>query len=64
MALKKVMHGGVPLPTELQPVARIPPIGIKVPVREARQLGERAEDVLEDDEEHEQEAYHEREQQC
>lgn len=55
------MHGDVPLPTELEPVARVPPVAVEMPVGEAGDLREGAEDILEGDEEDEQERYHERE---
>ena len=45
------------------PVARVPPVGVKVPVSEARNLGKSAEHVLEDDEKDEQKRDHERKQQ-
>ena len=64
MPPEEVVNGDVPLARELQPVAAIPPIGVEVAVGEARDLGEGAEDVLEDDEEGEEEGHHEGEEEA
>ena len=58
-----MVNGDVPLAAKLEPIAAIPPVGVEVAVGEAGQLGKGAEHVLEDDQEDEQEADHEREQQ-
>lgn len=59
MAPEKGVDGDVPLAGKLHPVGAVPPVGVEVAVGEARDFGERAEDVFEDDEEDEEEGEHE-----
>lgn len=59
---QEAVDGYVPLAAELHPVGAVPPVAVEVAVGEAGDLGEGAEDVLEDDEEDEQEGQHEGEQ--
>ena len=61
MPPEKMMDRDVPLPAELEPVARVPPVAVEPPIGEAGDLGERAQHILENDEEDEQERDHERE---
>ena len=61
---EEVVHGDVPLPTEFQPIQRVPPVGVELAVRELRYFREGAEDVLEDYEEDEQEDDHEGEEEA
>lgn len=56
---EEVVNGDIPLAGELEPVGRVPPVGVEVAVGEARDLGEGAEEVFEDDEEDEEEDDHE-----
>ena len=60
---QEVMHGDIPLAGEFQPVAAVPPIGIKMSVGETGDFRKGAEHVFEDDEEDEQEHEHEGEEQ-
>ena len=59
MPSEKVVHWYVPLPTELKPVTRVPPVAVKMTVGKAGDLREGAQNVLEDDEENEQKCDHE-----
>lgn len=63
VAPQEAVDGYVPLAAELHPVGAVPPVAVEVAVGEAGDLGEGAEDVLEDDEEDEQEGQHEGEEQ-
>lgn len=63
VAPQEAVDGYVPLAAELHPVGAVPPVAVEVAVGEAGDLGEGAQDVLEDDEEDEQECQHEGEEQ-
>ena len=56
------MHGDVPFPTEFEPVARIPPVAVEMPIGEAGDFCKGAQDIFKDDQENKQERNHEREQ--
>jgi len=56
---EEVVDWDVPLSTEFQPVGAVPPVGVEVAVGETGYLGERAEEVLPNDEEDEKHGHHE-----
>ena len=58
--MEEVVHRDVPLTAELEPVTRVPPVGIEVPVRETGELGKGTTNVLEYHEEDQEEGDHER----
>lgn len=59
MSAEEVVDRNIPLAAELEPVAGIPPVRVEMSICKAGDLGKRAQDVLPDDEEHEQEGDHE-----
>lgn len=61
---EEVVHGDVPLAGELEPVQRVPPVGVELAVGEAGDFRKGAEGVLEDDKEDEQEGDHEGEEEA
>lgn len=63
MSSEKVMNGNIPFPRKLQPIARIPPVGIEMTIRETSDLCKCTKNVLEDDQEYEKEGNHERKEQ-
>jgi len=61
MALQEPMNGDVPLSRKIQPVGRVPPVGIEVPIGKTGNFGEGAKDIFKDNKKHEEKRHHERE---
>ena len=59
MASQERVHRDVPLAAKLHPVRAVPPVAVEMAVRESRDLGKGAEDILEYHEEDEQQGQHE-----